>query len=118
MNEREWRSALRGVRALLKCHPPRKRRGDLSVGRVRFYCHRGLKLINPGFDFERGRSIATTLIRSSPAAALILKGTCWTPTTSTPGKFGGDRVTVSDVLHSKESNPITIWLSYTIHAAR
>jgi hypothetical protein len=57
--EREWRSALRGVRALLKYHPPcpRKRRGDLPVGRVRFGCHRGLKLINPDSGFEGGRPI-------------------------------------------------------------
>jgi peptidoglycan/xylan/chitin deacetylase (PgdA/CDA1 family)/SAM-dependent methyltransferase len=107
--EREWRSALRGVRALLRYYPPWRHRGGarLPVGRVRFGSFRRLKPVDPDFGFGRGRPIDRYYIEGFLArhADDVRGRVLEVADDSYTWQFGGGRVTASDVLHLGEGNP-------------
>ncbi len=111
--EREWRSALRGLLILLRYYPPWQRRSRPPVGRVRFGSLRRLTPINRNFGWGRGGPIDRYYIEDFLARhtedirgrVLEIQDSSYTQ------RFGGDRVTTSDVLDVAENNR-----QATIHA--
>jgi SAM-dependent methyltransferase len=105
----EWRSALQGVRTLLKYHPPWRRPGVARppVGRVRFGSLRRLKPVEADFGFGRGRPIDRYYIEGFLArhADDVRGRVLEIADDSYTRQFGGARVTASDVLHLGEGNP-------------
>jgi SAM-dependent methyltransferase len=112
--EREWRSALRGARTLLRFYPPWQRRGRPPVaGRVRFGSLRRLTPVSRNFGWERGGPIDRYYIEDFLArhAGRIRGRVLEIQDASYTQRFGGERVSTSDVLDVTEDNQ-----QATIHA--
>jgi SAM-dependent methyltransferase len=106
--ERRWRAALRGALTLLRYYPPWQRQGSRPlVGRVCFGSLRRLKPVDSDFGFGRGKPIdryyiegfLTRHAEDVRGRVLEIMDDAYTR------RFGGDAVTVSDVLTLEEGNP-------------
>jgi SAM-dependent methyltransferase len=103
----EWRSALRGLFPLLRYYPPWQRRGGRPpVGQVRFGSLRRLTPISRNFGWDRGGPIDRYYVEDFLARhrehirgrVLEIQNASYTR------RFGGERVTTSDVLDVVEDN--------------
>ena len=105
--QRQWRQTLRGSRTLLGYYPPWQRSGRPPVGRVRFGSLRRLTPISRNFGWERGGPIDRYYIEEFLARhtehirgrVLEIQDASYTR------RFGGERVSTSDVLSLEEGNP-------------
>jgi Methyltransferase domain len=110
----EWRRVLRGVRTLLRCYPPWQRLGRPPVpGRVRFGGLRRLTPISRNFGWERGGPIDRYYVEGFLArhSEHIRGRVLEIQDASYTRRFGGERVSTSDVLDVAEDNR-----QATIHA--